>query len=412
MHPRTEMTRSETMAAGAGAEAQGVAAEAGGESPRLEALLSGERFGADYLLAATGEAEARQKALDLCLEQTVEFPADLLPPGPIPEQVVGRLESLAGVGEGRWLASVSFAVETAGQGDLAQLLNVIYGNVSLKAGCRLTRLRLSDRFLGSFAGPRFGRAGLRALLRVPRRPLLCTALKPMGLSARALAEQARQCALGGIDLVKDDHGIGDQVWHPFEERVARCAAAVAEANAVTGGACRYMANVSAPAHLVLARAHRARELGAGALLVCPGLVGLDTMRLLAAADGPGLPVMSHPAFMGSFVTSPGDGIAHGLLFGLLMRLAGADMSVYPNWGGRFSFSQAECSDIARACEEPLGKLEAIFPAPGGGMTVDRAPEMLRVYGRELVVLIGGGLHRGGDGLAGNTRRLVELLDSM
>ncbi len=376
----------------------------------LASLLSGERFGADYLL--TGDAAAaEQKARSLCLEQTVEFPGDLLPPGPIPEQVVGRVESLVPAGEGRFRASVSFAVEVAG-GDLVQLLNVLYGNVSMLPGHRLERIRLPDGFLATFPGPRFGRSGLRKLLGVPARPLLCTALKPMGLSARELAAQARSFALGGIDLVKDDHGLANQVMSPFEERVVRCAEAVAEANATTGRRCCYMPNVTAPADRVVERAHRAKALGAGALLVCPALTGFDALRLLAADEALALPLMAHPAFIGSFVTSPENGISHGALFGQLMRLAGADMTVYPNWGGRFSFSLAECSEIAQASAERMGRLPPIFPAPGGGMTTDRAPEMLRVYGREFVLLIGGGLHRRSSDLAENTRHFVGLLESL
>ena len=379
-------------------------------SGELGALISGERFEVEYLLEGD-LAEARVKAQDLCLEQTVEFPGDLLPDGPIRDQVVGQLRALAPAGPGRTRATVSFAVETAG-GDLVQLLNVLFGNVSLKPGCRLDRLRLTEGMLSAFRGPRFGRSGLRRLLGVRGRPLICTALKPMGLSARELAAQARAFALGGIDLVKDDHGLADQRFSPFEERVARCAEAVAEANAVTGRSSLYMANVTAPFDRVRERAHRARELGARALLFCPGLAGFDALRALADDDGLSLPLMAHPAFLGSFVTSPSGGVSHGVLFGQLMRLAGADMTVYPNWGGRFSFSLEECAAIARATEEPLGALAPIFPAPGGGMTTERAPEMRHVYGREFVLLIGGGLHRRSADLAANARHFVELLETL
>ena len=51
------------------------------------------RFFVRYRLTGD-ESEARAKAADLCLEQTVECPADILPKGFIPDEVVGRLESL------------------------------------------------------------------------------------------------------------------------------------------------------------------------------------------------------------------------------------------------------------------------------------------------------------------------------
>ena len=81
----------------------------------------------------------------------------------------------------------------------------------------------------SFRGPRFGVRGLRKLLSVKYGPLLMTALKPMGTSSDKLAEMAFAFALGGIDIIKDDHGLANQVYAPFEERVTKCAQAVRRA---------------------------------------------------------------------------------------------------------------------------------------------------------------------------------------
>src|SRR5690606_2754524 len=138
--------------------------------------------------------------------------------------------------EGGFEATISYAVETTGC-ELTQFLNVVFGNSSIKPGIRVERLDLPPGLLNAFKGPRLGRDGLRALLGVPTRPLLCTALKPMGLSAKALAEFAYRFALGGMDVIKDDHGLANQSFAPFKERVERCAEAVARANRETGGNC-------------------------------------------------------------------------------------------------------------------------------------------------------------------------------
>ena len=145
--------------------------------------LSGERFVVEYRL--TGEAsDASAKARDICLEQTVEFPEELVPPGAIRDQIVGRVESIEPAGSAQ-LARISYAVETAG-GELCQLLNVIFGNTSIKPGVRVERLELPVGLLAGFPGPRFGRDGLRRRADAPTRPLLCSALKPMGLAAAGL----------------------------------------------------------------------------------------------------------------------------------------------------------------------------------------------------------------------------------
>jgi ribulose-bisphosphate carboxylase large chain len=378
--------------------------------PSRPIALSGERFQVTYRLTGD-EAEAREKAQAICLEQTVEFPAALLPPGAIPDAIVGRIEELRWLDEQRCEAVISYAVETVGR-ELTQLLNVIFGNSSIKPGIRVERLELPESLTAAFNGPRFGRAGIRALTDAPERPLLCTALKPMGLPAADLAELAYRCALGGIDLIKDDHGLADQPFAPFRERVERCVAAVERANRETGLRCVYLPNISAPADRVLSNALFARAAGAGGLLLAPGLTGWDAMRQIADDERVALPLLCHPALLGSFVTSPDNGISHAVLFGQLPRLAGADATIYPNYGGRFSFSRAACQMIVEAAARPLGGLKPIFPAPGGGMSLERVPEMLDLYGRDVIFLIGGGLHSHGPDLVENCRHFRRMVERM
>jgi len=373
--------------------------------------LSGDRFRVSYTVTAKQEGEALEKAEALCLEQTVEFPRDLLPPGEIAGSIVGRVETFDHLSDSRFHVAVSYAVETTGF-ELTQLLNVVFGNSSIKPGIRVEFLSLPDSLLGTFKGPRFGRAGLRARVHADRRALLCTALKPMGLSSQDLADQAYRCALGGMDVIKDDHGLANQPFAPFRERVRLCAEAVERANRVAGTHCIYVPNVTGPASEVMDMARFAKRAGAGGLVISPGLAGFSLMQQLADDDSLDLPILAHPAFLGSFVTSPENGISHYALFGQINRLAGADATIYPNFGGRFSFSRDECSSIAAGAAASMGHVKPIFPAPGGGMSFARVPELLEVYGNEVIFLIGAGLHRHGPDLTKNSsyfRQMVEQI---
>jgi len=136
------------------------------------------------------------------------------------------------------------------------------------------------------------------------------------------------------------------------------------------------------------------------------------MRMLADDAGLALPVIMHPAFVGSYVTSPSNGFSHYALFGQVARLAGADATIYPNWGGRFSFSKQECISIVAGSQDPMGHFKAIFPTPGGGMTFDRLPEMLEVYGKDVIFLMGGGLHRIADTLVESSRTIREMVEKI
>jgi ribulose-bisphosphate carboxylase large chain len=368
--------------------------------------FSGERFTAIYHLTG-GEADARAKAQDLCLEQTVELPDALVTDTTIRAHVPGQIESLAPVREDLFEARISFAVEIAG-GELTQLLNVLFGNISLKPGIRLERMELPPSLLGHFRGPRFGREGLREYLHVPERPLLCTALKPMGMSADELAGLAYQLALGGIDIIKDDHGLANQSFAPFDERVTQCTKAVARANEETGGHSVYAPNITAPAHLVLERALFAKRLGAGALLICPGITGLDAMRAIADDDRVALPLLSHPAMQGSFIADRTSGVSHFCLFGQWNRLAGADAAIFPHAGGRFSFTADDCRALSAGCDTEMGHIAPIFPTPAGGMSLDRIPEMRAMYGRDVIFLVGGGLRAHSQDLVASCSYFREL----
>ncbi len=368
-----------------------------------------DRFSIIYRVFGT-EQEAYEKAKDICLEQTVEFPAELVPEGIIADHIVGKIESFTAYDEASYRAEISFPVEGAAN-ELTQLLNMIFGNISIKPGIRVEDWELPQSILDNFKGPRFGKEGLRELLGVEKRPLLFTALKPMGLRNEELAELAYKFALGGIDIIKDDHGLSNQAFSPFDERVKLCAEAVHRANKETGYSCIYMPNITAPYREVVNRAKAAKELGAGGLLISPGLTGFDAMKEVAEDDAIALPVISHPAFQGSYVFG-NNGISHQLLFGKIARLSGADGTIYPNFGGRFSFSVEECTSIAQAASTPMGKLKAIFPCPAGGMSLQSIPQSLKIYGNDVIFLVGGGLFKNGPDIVENSRFFKSLVEQV
>ncbi|MEN8233472.1 MAG: RuBisCO large subunit C-terminal-like domain-containing protein [Actinomycetota bacterium] len=357
-----------------------------------DVVVSGERVGAVYeLTGPVGEARSRVEAI--CVEQTIEFPADLIADDGIRSEIIGRIEAFGEVGPDTVRAEVSYAVETTGF-EFPQLLNVLFGNTSLLRDVKLVDVTVPQSLAELLGGPRFGTEGLREMFDAPNRPLLSTALKPMGLSPERLAETAYELAAGGIDMIKDDHSLANQPFAEFDARVRACSDAVRRANEETGRTSIYMPSINAPQRLLEERVQIALEAGAGGLLILPGITGFDHMRDLAVRDEIGVPIMGHPAFLGGFNSSPTGGISHGVLYGTIMRHAGADLSIFPHHGGRFSFSKVECMEVASACRQPIDGVRAILPAPGGGMTMDRVGEIVEFYGNDVALLIGGDLHRG------------------
>lgn len=365
------------------------------------------RFSVTYRLADADLDTAKKRALDIALEQTVEIPRDIVPPGYVEDEILGRLEQLVADDDG-YRAKISYANADAG-GDFLQLLNVIFGNTSIKTGIRVERVDLNDELTALFPGSRFGIKGLRQRLGVDKGPLLMSAVKPVGLSTTQLAEIARNFALGGMDMVKDDHGLVDQQTSPFTDRVKACVESIGEANAVTGGKSIFVANITGTAAGFMDRAMQAKELGAGGVMVAPALQGYAAVQELAAHCGFGLPIVSHPAFSGANVIAQQNGFSHRFYYGQLQRMMGVDVVVYPNFGGRFGFSVKECREIVQGCSTAFGSYAPALPAPGGGMSIDKAPELAQIYGDDVVFLIGGALLRENSGIVAACKRLGEAV---
>lgn len=284
--------------------------------------------------------------------------------------------------------------------DPAQLLNVLFGNSSLQPDVVLADIDLPAEAFDWLPGPRAGIEGLRALTGVPHRSLLATALKPMGLDPGQLASLCLTFARAGIDIVKDDHGLADQSFAPFETRVEACLRAVEQAARETGRRTVYVPNLIGSPDRVARQLEFARDAGARAVMISPMLVGLGLLHQLASAAA-GMPIVAHPALGGVLRAR------ESVLFGKLFRWYGADAVIFPHAGGRFSYSEGTCRALAEALRAPDSRARPAFPMPGGGIALQRVAGLLRFYGLDCILLIGSGLYEARDGLLERTRALVE-----
>ncbi len=374
-----------------------------------------DRFTVTYRIVAEDDADAAARAEAIALEDTLEIPRDVVPAGYIEDVVLGQVQSVTASGSGVWTAKIGYHIDAVGR-ELPQLLNVILGNASILRGVKAVDLTPNDDLHARFPGPRFGAAGLRQLTGRKTGGYVCPVIKPQGSSSETLARLCYLTAAAGADIIKEDHGLANQDAAPFKDRIKACAAAVAQANnerADQGDTSRalYFANIGGHGDQVRDMAYYAKDAGAEGILVIPGLFGFDAINRLAQDAELNLPIMAHPSHLGPYVLSPDHGYGHGMLFGQLMRLAGADISVFPNYGGRFGFSQDECMRIVESCRAPDGIGPAMLPSPGGGMSIDRLPDMAAHYGADCVYLLGGSLLRYGENIGDAIREMRDGLNA-
>ena len=355
-----------------------------------------DRIRATYRIAAS-ESESRARAEALAVEQSVEMPLAAIGNEHVLREVVARVESIR-PHAGEFEVVLGIAPSTTGR-EASQLMNMLFGNCSLQPEVELVDVQLPQGFEMAFPGPRHGIGGIRTVTGVANRPLTCTALKPQGSSVEYLAQLARTFALAGIDVIKDDHGIANQEAHPFEARVTAVQKAVNEANRETGGNTVYAPTFSGGGLSLREQARVANDRGVKMALVAPMLVGIPAFVEMQVDLA--IPVMAHPAFAGAVRIAP------PALLGKLFRLFGADATIFPNHGGRFGYSRDTCMGIARAAREPWAEVRPALPVPAGGMTVERVDEMVAAYGKDSMLLIGGGLLSARDKLQQKAQEFVR-----
>jgi ribulose-bisphosphate carboxylase large chain len=341
--------------------------------------------------------EARAQAI--AVEQSVEMPLTAIEERQILDEIVGKVEDIGDIGGGAFAVRIGLSRATAGD-DAGQLINMLFGNTSLQDDTVLHDAEFPEELVHRYGGPSHGLAGLRERAGAAGRALTCSALKPQGLSPARLADLAARFARGGIDYVKDDHGLADQAYSPFATRVGAIADALRAVERESGRHTRYVPSLTGDLDALRAQVTAAKQAGIDTVMVQPMIIGLSNFSKLVR-ENPDLAFFAHPALAGA------SRIAPALLFGKIFRMFGADAVIFPNHGGRFGYSADTCRRIAKTALAPWHGCKATVPVPAGGMTTERVGEMLDFYGREVMLLIGGALLDARERLTQETAAFVE-----
>jgi ribulose-bisphosphate carboxylase large chain len=338
------------------------------------------------------------RAQGIAVEQSVEMPLSAIDDRQIRDEIVGRAEDIREISPGLFAVRIALARVTAGD-DAGQLINMLFGNTSLQEDVVLHDAELPDDLVARFGGPNIGLAGLRARAGAGQRALTCSALKPQGLPPARLADLAARFARGGIDYIKDDHGLADQAYSPFAARCDAIADALRGVERETGQRARYVPSLTGDLDTLRAQIAAARNAGIDTVMAQPMIMGLSNFAKLGA-ENCDLAFFAHPTLAGAARISP------VLLFGKLFRLFGADALVFPNHGGRFGYSPELCRELARTALGAWHGKKPAVPVPAGGMTIERIGEMLDFYGSEVMLLIGGALLEARERLTEETAAFV------
>ncbi len=310
--------------------------------------------------------------------------------------------------------------------DIPALLVTIFGKLSMDGRIKLIDIHFSGPFLSRFGGPKFGIDGVRRQLGVHERPLLMSIFKSViGYELPELRDQFLAQALGGVDLIKDDEILFDNPLTPIGKRVEACMVAAREAEAHTGQKLLYAVNLTGKTSQLAKTAKEAIAAGANALLFNVLAYGFDTLQELAADPDIRVPIAAHPALAGALYPSTHHGISASVLLGKLMRIAGADLVLFPSPYGSVVMPREENMAIKDALltsdlehhylYEASGAQIALrhsLPVPSAGIHPGLVPLIMRDFGHDVVVNAGGGVHGHPMGAAAGGRAFRQAIEAV
>lgn len=298
-------------------------------------------------------------------------------------------------------ARVAFPLEIFEPGNVAGVLSIVAGNLfglgSLRKA-RLVDLEVPRAFARAYPGPRVGVAGIRKAVGSAGsgRPHGGTIVKPkVGLTPKATAAVAKEAALGGLDLIKDDETLTDQRFCRLADRAPLVLEGLDQARQETGKGCLYAVNITAGGGDILRRLDLVADAGANCVMIDVLTAGFDALAQVRRATR--LPIHVHRTMHGALTRGADFGIAM-LPIARLVRLCGGDQLHVGSASGKMEHT-AGLKDLLAALRGPWNGLKPVFPVSSGGLHPASVPAEVDAFGSDVVLQAGGGIH----GHPGGTR---------
>ena len=315
--------------------------------------------------------------------------------------------------EKKHLAKIAYPQALFEKGNIVQILSSLGGNIYGMKDVRNLRwfdVEMPETFCNTFKGPAFGIKGVRKHFKVKHRPLLGTIVKPkVGLTAKQHAKVAYNAWLGGCDIVKDDENLADMGFNRFERRVKETLKMKERAERLTGEVKAYMPNISAPADEMLKRAKLVKELGGSYIMIDIIACGFSALQYIRNQDL-GMIIHAHRAGHATFTRNPKHGISM-LVVAKLARLAGVDQLHIGTAVGKMHGSKEEVLPIHKALSEKMGKLKSVVSVCSGGLHPGHVPALLKIFGNNIIIQAGGGIHGHKLGTIAGARAMKQAIEA-
>lgn len=309
------------------------------------------------------------------------------------------------------LVKIAYPAELFERGNAPNILSSIAGNIfGMKAvkNLRLEDVQFPKSILKGFSGPALGLNGIRKVLDVKDRPFLGTIIKPkLGLNPRDHANCAYDAWLGGCDFVKDDENLSSQDFNKFETRLSKTLEMKDKAEEETGEKKAYLVNVTAESNEMVRRAELVKKQGGKFVMVdvlTAGFAGVQTLR----EANLGLGLHGHRAMHAAFTRNKRHGISMMVLADFA-RLIGIDSLHIGTGIGKLEGKARDILEIEQEIEnrkvsetrnrlkQDWRGLKPTLAVCSGGLHPGHVPFLIRHFGNDISIQMGGGIHGHPDG---------------
>lgn len=310
---------------------------------------------------------------------------------------------------------VAYPSELFEAGNMSQILSSITGNIF--GLDELTRLRLLDlhfpeEISEAFLGPQRGVDGVKNLTDVRNRPLVGTIVKPkLGLDAEQHSEVAYKAWSGGLDIVKDDENLTNMTFNKFNDRIPKTLEKRNIVEKETGEKKLYFPNITAPLGEMKDRADLVIDHGGEYVMVDILTAGWSALQEIRNyLDGKDVGIHAHRAQHAAYTRLKRHGISM-LSIAKFARLVGVDNLHAGTVVGKMEGDKQKIIDIYEFLRSNFYDFKSTIPVASGGLHPGLVDDLIDMFGTDIVIQAGGGVHGHPNGTESGARALRQAVDA-
>ncbi len=324
------------------------------------------------------------------------------------------------------LIKIAYPSELFEPDNVPNIFSSIAGNIlgmKVVKSIKLEDVSFPKKIIQSFSGPKYGIKGVRKLMKIRKRPLVGTIIKPkLGLITEHHAQSAYESWVGGCDLVKDDENLASQEFNEFENRLVKTLEMADKAESETGEKKAYLINVTAETKEMMKRAQLVEKQGGKYIMLDILTAGWAALQTLREAEFKTV-LHAHRAMHAAMTRDPDQGISMMVLADFA-RLIGVDQIHIGTGRGKLEGDIQSIRELEEDLERPevketkyrlqqkWGKIKPVLGVSSGGLYPRHVPFLIEHLGKDLVIQAGGGIHGHPSGTIAGAKAMRQAVDAV